>query len=126
MPEDDARPIDEIERETRMREAENRAVVLEMIGDLPEADAKPPSNMLFICKLNPVTTEEVRVLPLCCPRLQFSSCGRRCSGMQAPLLHALMPSMPSASCCRVHGVSDSTVLAPAQLMYHGSCRGQTA
>ncbi len=31
-----------------------------MIGDLPEADAKPPSNMLFVCKLNPVTTEEVR------------------------------------------------------------------
>jgi peptidyl-prolyl cis-trans isomerase-like 4 len=29
-----------------------------MIGDLPEADAKPPSNMLFVCKLNPVTTEE--------------------------------------------------------------------
>lgn len=29
-----------------------------MIGDLPEADAKPPPNMLFICKLNPVTTEE--------------------------------------------------------------------
>ena len=41
--------------------AANRAVVLEMIGDLPEADAKPPSNMLFICKLNPVTTEEVRL-----------------------------------------------------------------
>ncbi len=31
--------------------------MLEMIGDLPEADAKPPSNVLFICKLNPVTTE---------------------------------------------------------------------
>ena len=29
-----------------------RAVVLEMIGDLPEADAKPPENMLFVCKLN--------------------------------------------------------------------------
>ena len=29
-----------------------------MIGDLPDADVKPPSNMLFICKLNPVTTEE--------------------------------------------------------------------
>lgn len=40
------------------KEAHNRAVVLEMIGDLPEADAKPPPNMLFICKLNPVTTEE--------------------------------------------------------------------
>ena len=59
MPEEDARPIDEIEREARAQEAENRAVVLEMIGDLPEADAKPPSNMLFVCKLNPVTTEEV-------------------------------------------------------------------
>ncbi len=42
----------------REAEAHNRAVVLEMIGDLPEADAKPPSNMLFICKLHPVTSEE--------------------------------------------------------------------
>ena len=42
----------------RKSEAKNRAVVLEMIGDLPEADSKPPSNMLFIAKLNPVTTEE--------------------------------------------------------------------
>ena len=47
--------IDELHQE---REAKNRAVVLEMIGDLPEADAEPPSTMLFICKLNPVTTEE--------------------------------------------------------------------
>ncbi len=31
-----------------------RAVVLEMIGDLPEADAKPPEDMLFVCKLNQV------------------------------------------------------------------------
>ena len=43
---------------TRKSEAKNRAVVLEMIGDLPEADSKPPSNMLFIAKLNQVTTEE--------------------------------------------------------------------
>jgi len=42
----------------RKSEAQNRAVVLEMIGDLPEADSKPPSNMLFIAKLNQVTTEE--------------------------------------------------------------------
>ena len=42
----------------RKSEAKNRAVVLEMIGDLPEADSKPPSNMLFIAKLNQVTTEE--------------------------------------------------------------------
>ncbi len=32
----------------------HRAVVLEMIGDLPEADSKPPTNMLFVCKLNAV------------------------------------------------------------------------
>ena len=42
----------------RRSEAQNRAVVLEMIGDLPEADSKPPTNMLFIAKLNQVTTEE--------------------------------------------------------------------
>ncbi len=33
-------------------------MVLEMIGDLPEADSKPPTNMLFVAKLNQVTTEE--------------------------------------------------------------------
>ena len=35
-----------------------RAVVLEMIGDIPDADVKPPDEVLFICKLNPVTTSE--------------------------------------------------------------------
>lgn len=48
----------------REKEAHNRAVVLEMIGDLPEAESKPPSNMLFICKLNQVTTEEVSTILL--------------------------------------------------------------
>jgi peptidyl-prolyl cis-trans isomerase-like 4 len=58
VPEDDGRDPEEIERTKREREAQQRAVVLEMIGDLPEADAAPPSNMLFICKLNQVTSEE--------------------------------------------------------------------
>ncbi|KAK9818607.1 hypothetical protein WJX74_010293 [Apatococcus lobatus] len=57
-PDQDARPVEEIEKANRENEAHNRAVVLEMIGDLPEAESKPPSNMLFICKLNQVTTEE--------------------------------------------------------------------
>lgn len=57
-PTQDTRPAEEIEAESRKSEAHHRAVVLEMVGDLPDADAKPPSNMLFICKLNPVTTEE--------------------------------------------------------------------
>lgn len=58
VPDEEARDPEEIEKANREKEAHNRAVVLEMIGDLPEAEAKPPPNMLFICKLNPVTTEE--------------------------------------------------------------------
>ncbi|MCI40722.1 peptidyl-prolyl cis-trans isomerase-like 4-like, partial [Trifolium medium] len=33
----------------------SRAVVLESIGDIPDAEVKPPDNVLFVCKLNPVT-----------------------------------------------------------------------
>ena len=29
-----------------------------MIGDLPEADCAPPENVLFVCKLNPVTSDD--------------------------------------------------------------------
>lgn len=29
-----------------------------MINDLPDADIKPPDNVLFICKLNPATQEK--------------------------------------------------------------------
>ncbi|KAL0019443.1 hypothetical protein WJX79_010976 [Trebouxia sp. C0005] len=57
-PTEDTRAPEVIEEEIRRSEAQNRAVVLEMIGDLPEADSKPPTNMLFIAKLNQVTTEE--------------------------------------------------------------------
>ena len=57
-PEGETRPVEEIEAINREKEAKSRAVVLEMIGDLPDADAAPPESMLFICKLNPVTTEE--------------------------------------------------------------------
>ena len=28
------------------------------VGDLPEAEVAPPENVLFVCKLNPVTTAE--------------------------------------------------------------------
>ena len=57
------------------KEAQARAQILELIGDLPEvrwhfdcftwsilssrqADIKPPENVLFVCKLNQVTTDE--------------------------------------------------------------------
>uniref|UniRef100_A0A090X9X7 Peptidyl-prolyl cis-trans isomerase n=1 Tax=Ixodes ricinus TaxID=34613 RepID=A0A090X9X7_IXORI len=52
------RTIEEIEEEIRNKEAKARATVLEMIGDLPDVDAAPPENVLFVCKLNPVTTDE--------------------------------------------------------------------
>ena len=28
-----------------------------MINDLPDAEVEPPKNVLFVCKLNPVTQE---------------------------------------------------------------------
>ncbi len=28
------------------------------VGDLPDADIVPPDNVLFVCKLNPHTTDE--------------------------------------------------------------------
>ena len=31
---------------------------LHQVGDLPDADIKAPENVLFVCKLNPVTTDE--------------------------------------------------------------------
>ena len=42
-----------------------------MIGDLPEADSKPPTNMLFVCKLNQVHCPRLLPRPTmpCCPPL---------------------------------------------------------
>jgi peptidyl-prolyl cis-trans isomerase-like 4 len=54
----DGRNSDEIEEEIRRKEAKARAIVLEMTGDIPDADVKPPAEVLFVCKLNPVTRDE--------------------------------------------------------------------
>uniref|UniRef100_A0A182S5U3 Peptidyl-prolyl cis-trans isomerase n=1 Tax=Anopheles maculatus TaxID=74869 RepID=A0A182S5U3_9DIPT len=40
------------------REAKARATILEIVGDIPDADIAPPENVLFVCKLNPVTTDD--------------------------------------------------------------------
>ncbi|XP_074846510.1 peptidyl-prolyl cis-trans isomerase-like 4 isoform X2 [Carettochelys insculpta] len=49
---------DEVEEIQAQKEAKTQAILLEMVGDLPDADIKPPENVLFVCKLNPVTTDE--------------------------------------------------------------------
>jgi len=52
------RSEEEINKSIMESEAKSRAVVLEMVGDIPDANMKPPENILFICKLNPVTEED--------------------------------------------------------------------
>ncbi|GBE59327.1 RNA recognition motif domain containing protein [Babesia ovata] len=44
--------------ELKAREAKSRAVVLEILGDIPDADVAPPKNVLFVCKLNQVTEQD--------------------------------------------------------------------
>ena len=44
----------------REREARAQALTLEMVGDLPFAEVKPPENVLFVCKLNPVTQGKIQ------------------------------------------------------------------
>ncbi|OWM86056.1 hypothetical protein CDL15_Pgr027282 [Punica granatum] len=62
--EDDWVPLDEqlgpaeLEEVIRTKDAHSSAVVLESIGDIPDAEIKPPDNVLFVCKLNPVTEDE--------------------------------------------------------------------
>lgn len=54
----EGKSLQEIEKEKRRAEAQSNAVLLEMLGDLPDADVKPPENVLFVCQLNPVTEDE--------------------------------------------------------------------
>ena len=52
---DDIAAQETIDKISREREAIAQALTLEMVGDLPFAEVKPPENVLFVCKLNPVT-----------------------------------------------------------------------
>lgn len=56
--EDENRPAEEVEEERRRKDQEAAALTLEMVGDLPFAEIRPPENILFVCKLNPVTRSE--------------------------------------------------------------------
>ena len=50
-------PEEEAEKQRRKQAAAASALTLEMVGDLPFANVRPPENVLFVCKLNPVTRD---------------------------------------------------------------------
>ncbi|CAN0286111.1 unnamed protein product [Lampetra fluviatilis] len=52
------RSVEEVAEISSEKEAKARATLLEMIGDLPDADVAPPDSVLFVCKLNPVTNDD--------------------------------------------------------------------
>uniref|UniRef100_V5EZW5 Chloride channel protein n=1 Tax=Kalmanozyma brasiliensis (strain GHG001) TaxID=1365824 RepID=V5EZW5_KALBG len=51
---------DDTTKEESRRNADTNAaaLTLEMVGDLPFAEIRPPENILFVCKLNPVTRSD--------------------------------------------------------------------
>ncbi|XP_032674749.1 peptidyl-prolyl cis-trans isomerase sig-7 isoform X2 [Odontomachus brunneus] len=49
---------EEIMEMQKDKEAKTRATILEIVGDIPDADIAPPENVLFVCKLNPVTNDD--------------------------------------------------------------------
>jgi peptidyl-prolyl cis-trans isomerase-like 4 len=59
----------DVAKALRAREAKVNATLLTLLGDLPDTDVAPPDNVLFVCKLNPVTLDEDL-------ELIFSQCGR--------------------------------------------------
>ncbi|PNT77986.1 hypothetical protein BRADI_1g71640v3 [Brachypodium distachyon] len=58
VPFDETMTPQQLEEMMRSREAHANAVVLESVGDIPDAGVKPPDNVLFVAKLNPVTQDE--------------------------------------------------------------------
>ena len=49
---------EELKAEKAEADKKGWAAVGEILGDLPTADIEPPKNVLFVCKLNPVTQSD--------------------------------------------------------------------
>lgn len=58
LDENEGKTVEEIRKEMEAKDMAAQAQILEMVGDLRYAEEKPPDNVLFVCKLNPVTTDE--------------------------------------------------------------------
>lgn len=54
----DKETMEKVAEKVQEHEAKNQAIVLEMLEDLPDADVRPPENVLFVCRLNPVTQDD--------------------------------------------------------------------
>ena len=50
--------IKKLQQEIRQKDLERKTTLLEAVGDLPTADAKPDDKILFVCKLNKITLEK--------------------------------------------------------------------
>ena len=48
---------EEIQKEIKEHETNTRKAVLEILEDLPDQEVEPPKNVLFVCKMNPVTQD---------------------------------------------------------------------
>ncbi|KAL3114209.1 hypothetical protein niasHT_014053 [Heterodera trifolii] len=58
LDEDEGKTEEELRKELEVNDMKAQAQILEIVGDLHYADERPPDNVLFVCKLNPVTTSE--------------------------------------------------------------------
>ncbi len=68
----EGKTLEEIEREKMQEETKMNEHLLVALQDIPDADLKPPENVLFVCKLNPVTDDES--LQLIFERFGVTSC----------------------------------------------------
>jgi len=55
---DEGKSKEEIQKKLEDKELQIGTKILETVGDIDDADLKPPENVLFICKLNPITNAE--------------------------------------------------------------------
>uniref|UniRef100_A0A914IC88 Peptidyl-prolyl cis-trans isomerase n=1 Tax=Globodera rostochiensis TaxID=31243 RepID=A0A914IC88_GLORO len=58
LDEDEGKTEEELRKELEVKDMKAQAQILEIVGDLHYAEERPPDNVLFVCKLNPVTTGE--------------------------------------------------------------------
>ena len=57
--EDNEEQFQELKRREQQARVDNtRALMLQVMDQIPDVDLKPPENVLFVCKLNPLTADE--------------------------------------------------------------------